>query len=433
MFDYNDKQKIGYYLLLSKEYTRILFDGGSRSGKTTTWLEWTVQRALQYPYSRQFVGRLCRNHAKSSLWNDSYRRYMRNLDKSLFSLLEADMTIRFYNGSEIIIGGLDDAEHVEKILGNEYITVVLNEATQLSYNTMQMLITRLAQKCADADGNYAIPKLVLDCNPRSPRHWLHQVGVKHVDPDTGEPLRDAKKWARLHWSAYDNAKNLPQEFIESLEALPEVMRKRMLDGLWVSNDGAVYEEFDEEVHIVQPFDIPDDWIKIRAIDFGFTNPFVCLWGALDPDNRLYIYREVYRKGVRTAAVAEQIKQMTGNENILFTTADHDAQERAELESAGIYTEAAIKYVMAGIQAVKNRLVVQEDGKPRLFVFSDLKNILSEFASYEWQAAADGSNAKDVPKKEHDHAMDALRYMVMSCSDKFEGSIKNLIKQAAIYR
>lgn len=433
MLKMTKKQRRGYYMLLNPNFTRILFDGGARAGKTVLWTEYVVQRALQYPGSRQLVARKCRNHAKSSLWNDTFRSYLRkNIKKDMYQLLDSEMTIRFFNDSEIIIGGLDDAEHVEKILGNEYITVVLNEATQLSYGTMQMVQTRLAQKAYDSNGQQAVPKMIVDCNPRGPRHWLYYVGVRHVDPETEKPLSDAKSWARLNWSAYDNKENLPEEFLKALESLPEVMRNRMLYGLWVSSDGLVYDEFNEEVHVIDPFEIPEDWIKIRGIDFGYTNPFVCLWGALDPDGRLYIYREIYRKNVRTAAVAQEILEKNGAERILLTVADHDAQERAELESAGIYTEPAKKYVMAGIQAVKNRLSIAGDGKPRVYFFRDLKNILSELNSYEWLPAMDGSNAKDAPKKENDHAMDALRYMIMACNEKFESSIKNMIKMCAVF-
>lgn len=426
MLKMTEKQKIGYALLASKNYTRILFDGGSRSGKTTTWVEWLVQRAFQYPDSRQFVGRLCRTHAKASLWNDSFRRYLRQIDRRYYTLLEAELTIRFYNGSEIIIGGLDDAEATEKVLGNEYITVVLNEATQLTYETMQMLETRIAQRCEDKDGNLAIPKLVLDCNPRGPRHWLYMVGVRHVDPYTERPVANAKRWARLPWSAYDNKENLPEEYLQTLESLPDVMKKRMLYGLWVSNDGAVYDEFKEETHVVEPFPIPDDWMRIRAIDFGYTNPFVCLWGALDPDGRLYIYRELYQRQLRTAAAAQEIKRYTGNENIIFTVADHDAQERAELESNDVFTEPANKQVALGIQSVKNRLTVQGDGKPRIFFFNNLKNTLSEISSYEWTS----NGTKDIPKKENDHAMDALRYMVMGCN-RFDDSMKSLLRNGSV--
>ena len=276
-----------------------------------------------------------------------------------------------------------------------------------------MAITRLAQKIYDSSGKNVLPKLILDCNPRGPRHWLHYVGVRHLDPDTELPLHDREKWARLSWSAYDNLENLPPEYLASLEALPDVMRDRMLNGIWRDNQGAVYAEFDEDLHTVTPFEIPADWKRIRAIDFGYTNPFVCLWGAVDNDGRLYLYREWYKAGVRTAEHAEVIQKLSQHETYMVTVADHDAADRAELESCGIRTQAARKEVMTGIQAVKNRLVRSGDEKPRIYFFNSLKNILSEIYDYQWLPGSNQRNAKEEPLKLNDHAMDALRYMVMA--------------------
>lgn len=415
---FNRKQQRGWNILASKNKTRILFDGGSRSGKTALIAEYLVRRALQYPGSRQLAARKCRVHAKTSLWNNTLKSYLgRFVSSALYRYNESELSIRFLNGSEILVAGLDDAERSEKVLGNEFITVFLNEATQFSWETVQMAATRLAQKAYDARQRQAIPKLILDCNPRGPRHWLHSVGVRHADPETGNDLADKAKWARLSWSAYDNRANLPPEYISALEALPEIMKKRMLDGIWCDNTGAVYQEFDEEKHVVTPFPIPENWQRIRAIDFGYTNPFVCLWGAVDPDGRLYIYREWYKSATRTAEHAEMIRKLSGNERYTVTVADHDAAERAELEMLGIRTEAAEKNVISGIQRVKCRLADAGDGKARLFFFSDLKNILSEMYDYQWLPASDNRAAKEEPLKLNDHAMDALRYMVAALDGK----------------
>lgn len=202
---FNPKQSEGWKLLASPKKTRILFDGGSRSGKTALIAEYLVRRALQYPGSRQLAARKHRAHAKTSLWSDTLKSYLvRNLPSGVCRFQESELTIVFYNGSSIMVGGLDDAERTEKILGNEYITVFINEATQISFAAMQIAVTRLAQRVQDRKGRTAVPKLILDCNPRGPRHWLHYVGVRHVDPETEQPLADAPRWARLNWSAYDN-------------------------------------------------------------------------------------------------------------------------------------------------------------------------------------------------------------------------------------
>lgn len=422
---FNPKQCEGWKLLISPEKTRILFDGGSRSGKTALIAEYLIRRALQYPGSRQLAARKCRAHVKTSLWNDTLKSYVsRHLPRGFCRFQESELAILFPNGSSILAGGLDDAERTEKILGNEYITVFLNEATQISFPTMQMALTRLAQRVRDRKGRIAVPKLILDCNPRGPRHWLHAVGVRHVDPETGEALPDAARWARLNWSAYDNRENLPREYLYALESLPEVMRERMLNGVWRGNEGAVYSEFDEDVHVVEPFEIPGSWSRLRSIDFGYTNPFVCLWGALDADGRLYIYREHYKAGVRTAEHAETILKLSGGERYCATVADHDAAERAELESRGIRTEAAVKNVAGGIQSVKNRLAVCPDNRPRLFFFRTLRNLLTEIYDYRWLPAQDTGNAREEPIKQNDHAMDALRYMVAAADHMGKHSFRS---------
>lgn len=410
----HERQMLGWKMLSDPKRTRILFDGGSRSGKTALIIEYLVKRAFQFPRSRQLIARKCRAHAKTSIWSDTVKQYLaRNIPRQFYKLQETELSVVFWNGSQIVIGGLDDAERTEKILGNEYITVFLNEATQLSWETVQMAMTRLAQRCADEKGRFAVPKLILDCNPRGPRHWLHYVGVRHVDPTSEKPLADAEKWARLNWSAYDNKANLPPEYLAALESLPELMRERMLNGVWRGNEGAVYPEFDEDTHVVEPFEIPADWRRLRAIDFGYTNPFVCLWGALDGDGRLYVHRERYKASERTAEHAKEILRLSGEEKYFVTVADHDAAERAELDSAGIRTEAARKDVATGIQAVKGRLATQADGRPRLLFFKTLKHTLSEIYEYRWEARREGVNAKEEPVKLNDHAMDALRYMVMA--------------------
>jgi len=411
---FTEKQRLGWRMLTDRSKTRLLFDGGSRSGKTVLVTEYLVMRALQYPESRQLIARKHRAHARQSIWNNTLKTYLaRHVPSSACKKSETEMTVSFRNGSSIMVDGLDDADRVEKILGNEFITVFLNEATQLSWPATQMLMTRLAQRAFDADGRAAKPKLIIDCNPRGPRHWLHSVGVRHCDPHSGLALPDSARWGRLSWSAYDNVENLPREYIESLESLPEIMRDRMLNGIWRGNEGAVYNEFDESVHVEAPFPIPADWRRVRAIDFGYTNPFVCLWGALDNDGRLHVYREHYKERTRTAEHADIIKDLSSGESFLWTVADHDAGERAELESRGLRTEKAMKDIREGVQAVKNRLATQNDGRPRLFFFSNLANTLSEIYDYVWRESRDGANSREEPVKENDHAMDALRYMVMA--------------------
>ena len=92
-------------------------------------------------------------------------------------------------------------------------------------------------------------------------------------------------------------------------------------------------------------------------------------------------------------------------------ADHDKQERMELWNAGVTTTPANKDVDSGIQKVAERLVVQADGRPRLFIMRNCTSLINEFGKYQWRSRREGSPAKEEPLKVDDHAMDALRYMV----------------------
>ena len=409
-------------VLTNNRYRRVLFDGGARSGKTKLLMDYVFARAFQFPGAKQLVARKFRTNAKNSIWNDTIKKYIAQypeMNGTLFRTLDSELKIYFANGSEILVAGLDNAERVEKVRGTEYCTIYLNEATELSYTTMNEVLTRLSQRVFDKNGNEAVPKLLLDCNPRGPRHWLYSVGVKHVDPESGRTLPNAEIWKRVHWSAYDNQENLSKEYLEELENLPEIQKQRMLHGKWVSAEGQVYSDFREEIHVVSPFRISDDWTKIRSIDFGFTNPFVCLWGAVDHDGKLYIYRELYKAGVLTSVHAETIKKLSGNERYLMTVADHDAEERAELNKNGIPTEAAKKTVQLGIQTVQKRF-----RENRIFIFPSCKQLLSEIDSYSWLPPSEERNACEEPRKLDDHAMDAMRYMVMAVDENFKSNIKN---------
>src|SRR3546814_15273055 len=78
----------------------------------------------------------------------------------------------------------------------------------------------------------------------------------------------------------------------SSDLLTGVQRQRLLDGRWVAAEGIIWPEFDPAVHLVDRFDIPDDWTRYWTVDFGYIHPFVAQWWAVDPDGVLYLYREL---------------------------------------------------------------------------------------------------------------------------------------------
>jgi phage terminase large subunit len=210
-----------------------------------------------------------------------------------------------------------------------------------------------------------------------------------------------------------------------LDRLTGVRKERLRFGRWVNAEGAVYE-FDEAVHLIDPFAIPLNWRRLRVVDFGYINPFVCQWWAVDHDGRMYLYREIYMTRRTVQAHVPKILELSGGAAIETTVADHDAEDRATLEGYGIMTEVAVKSISAGIQKVEERLKRAGDGKPRLFVFRDacveMDGTLAEmrkptctaeeFAVYMWPKGSDGKPLKEVPLDLDNHGMDAMRYAVM---------------------
>jgi len=138
----------------------------------------------------------------------------------------------------------------------------------------------------------------------------------------------------------------------------------------------------------------------------------CQWWAIDPDGRMYMYREIYKTQTLVEDHAARIKDLSAGERYQYTVADHDAEDRATLARHGIATVAANKKVLAGIQAVSERLTPAGDGKPRLFLF---RNALvdrdmnleagkqpvrteDEFGGYVWNDKV----RKEEPVKQDDH-------------------------------
>jgi PBSX family phage terminase large subunit len=410
--DLNDKQVVGLEALMDFSNKYILFSGGSRCGKTVLICEWLVQRAFQYEGSLQLCARLHRTDIEMSFFDRTLKDYLKEfIPKELYSIRESDLKIVFANGSEILCAGLDDKDRVEKILGNEYLTIFVNEATQVAYDTIMMLITRLAQRVRDRDdSHFGVNKMVLDCNPRSKRHWLYNWGVLFRDPYSKERLVNAHEHCMIHWTPYDNIKHLGQDFIDTLDAMEERMRRRMLLGEWVSGEGAVFTEFDDEVHIVAPFRIPKNWNVYMAIDFGFNHPFGCVWVAVSPDDEMYVFNTFRKREKTTSENADVILEYNRKYGVhpKVIWADHSAGDRRTLAQKNLRTKLAKKNVVQGIDAIKDRL---SGKRPRLYIFDTCMDLVDEISGYQW-LDDNANSARDAVVKLEDDLLDCLRYICM---------------------
>jgi Phage terminase large subunit len=158
------------------------------------------------------------------------------------------------NGSRIWIGGLDDKDRVKKILGLEYATVFLNEASQIPYSSALIAFTRLAQSthgiCQHA---------FVDLNPSGKSHWTNVLFGDKRDPISMQMLKDPENYKRAFLNPPDNVANLSKEFLASLENLPEKQRKRFYEGVYIDEvDDALWNYETIKSNRCTPEDIPTE-------------------------------------------------------------------------------------------------------------------------------------------------------------------------------
>lgn len=234
-------------------------------------------------------------------------------------------------------------------------------------------------------------------------------------PDTDEIFKINLNDNRISKGGY-----IPDDRIDAkIAQWPEETQATRIAGDFASFYGAVFKTYNRSIHVVDPFRIPKEWRRYRAFDFGFTNPFVCLWLAKDGDENWYIYREYYKTQTGIQEHIRNVKILSKGEEYVANIADpEDAGARSEMRKSGIITKAARKDVALGIELMQSKLKVKDDGKPSLVILRTCRNTSREFASYHYPKGTSTTNPKDHPVQKDDHTPDAARYGLYTVDGKF---------------
>jgi len=254
--------------LLTGGYRFNLVYGGSRSGKTFEIVGTVIERALLAPNSRHLIVRQEGTSAKRAIvkgtWPEVIKARFDGLDyvwKELYGYFELP------NGSEVWIGGLNDDAALEKILGNEYSTIYINEASEVKYLAFTLLRSRLAQTAETIEGKQLSQRFYADLNPTTRQHWTYRLWKDGVDPASDLPI-DRSIYHSVVVNPYDNKENLSPEYLADLEALPPAARKRFLEGEYVADaEFALWRRGS----IAHTQEIPDLVRIIVAIDPAVSN------------------------------------------------------------------------------------------------------------------------------------------------------------------
>lgn len=284
-----------------------LIYGGGRSGKTFLLVRALVTRAIFSEGSRHAILRLRANAARSSVALDTLQKVMKLCYPGV-SLIEHRMDgyYELPNRAQIWIGGLDDKKRVEKILGQEFVTMYLNECSQIEYGSVLVARTRLAQVVEGYNPQtrkkFPLPqRMYYDLNPVGTRHWSYQEFVAKRDVESGKPLKNPERFVYLQMNPVDNRQNLTSEMLAEYEALPERQRKRFFEGAYQNDiDGALWTLESIEKCRCEREDVPELTKKVVAIDPSGTrgdedersNNVGIIVAGLGVDGRAYLLEDL---------------------------------------------------------------------------------------------------------------------------------------------
>ena len=292
--------------VLAGEATYIMLFGGSRSGKTFLLVRNVCMRALKAPKSRHAILRFRFNAVKASIVHDTFPKVMDLAFPGVkYTLNKTDWFAEFENGAQIWFGGLDDKERTEKILGQEYVTIYLNESSQIPWGSVGVAVTRLAQQVMQVmKGSPDIPlrpRMYFDCNPPSKAHWSYRVFIEKRDPETKQPLSRPEQYAHFQINPQDNAENVSAGYLETLMNLSARLQKRFLKGefadatpnqlfpeedidKWRVTDGRVLPDFVRVIVGVDPSGSGDE-------DNADNDAIGIVVGALGTDGNAYLLED----------------------------------------------------------------------------------------------------------------------------------------------
>ena len=329
-------------------------------------------------------------------------------------------TMYFYNGSTIHFGHWSGVESEQEYQGQEYDWIFIDEATQFTEREFRYLGGCLR-------GVNDIPKrMYLTCNPGGVGHrWVKRLFIDRAfvcDPLNPEADENPEDYSFIFATVEDNTQLMEKSpaYVQMLASMPENLRKAYRYGDWNAISGAYFPEFRVGVHTCAPFDIPKEWPRYRAFDYGL-DCFACYWAAVDETGRSYIYRELKEKDLIVQEAAAKALDMTlPGEDIVVTFAPPDMWARQKDTGktlAEVFMLSGMPVVpvsnnrVQGHLLVKEQFALREDGKPGVIIFDTCKELIADVQDIQ----ADEKNPNDCAKIPHEitHTVDALRYYCVS--------------------
>tara|TARA_R110000822_G_scaffold177026_10_gene317079 strand:- start:1019 stop:2449 length:1431 start_codon:yes stop_codon:yes gene_type:complete len=432
--------------LFTSKATEILYGGAAGGGKSHAMRAVAIAFAFSVPNIQIYLFRrifsdLSKNHIEgASGFNALLAPWVQTKHISI-----TNDEISFWNGAKIYLCHCQHEKDVIKYQGAEIHILLIDELTHFTEKIYRYLRGRCRIGSLIVPKQFVgkLPLIICGSNPGGIGHdFVKQTFIDNCKPleirqmpeEEGEMLRQfiPAKLADNPTMTINDPK-----YASKLLGLGGALAKAMLDGDWDAVEGAYFDDFDRDKHIIPSVFIPVQWHKIRGFDWGYSKPFSVHWVAVSdgsliqcggqmrsfPRGSLIFYREYYgctgkaNEGLKLHAgeIARNIKEMQGGEKMDDMVADPAIFDVSSGESIadqmskeGIHWRPADNKRISGWQQMRGRLR-GEDGKPLIYFTDNCKNLIRTLPIMQY----DSSKPEDLDSDLEDHAVDEARYICMS--------------------
>ena len=390
--------------ILSDTHRFRVVNIGRRGGKTTLAIEEMKACAFSRPCRIAYIAPTYQQ-ARDIAW-EALKREVQGIAKIVNeSRLEIRVWTQDKEESIIMLRGW---ESVETLRGQAFDFVVIDEVAMMRgfWSSWQEVIR---PTLTDTKG-----QVLFISTPKGFNHFYDLFNLENKDPD----------FKSFHFTTYDNP-NVPKEEID--KAKQEVTEDRFAQEYLADfrkTEGLIYKEFNRETHLFDDTADITTYRTIAGVDFGFTHPCAVLTIDIDTQNRYWVKEEWYESGKTEEEVGDYVASKGFN---LVYPDPENPSAIATLRKKGVNVRDVLKgkdSVMHGIQTVRELLKAN-----RLFIHKKCLNLINEFETYSYQEKTEGTKRDELPIKEHDDALDSLRYALMM-SEKRTGTAHTFYSQSA---
>jgi hypothetical protein len=420
IFQPNDGPQTEFLAAMEQE----VFYGGARGGGKSYAM---LVDPLRYCHKQHHRALLLRRSMPElrDLISHSQRLYTRAFPGAKWR--EQEKEWRFPSGARIEFGYAENLTDVLRYQGQSYTWIGIDELPQ--YPTPDIYnFLRSSLRSVDPEVPVFIRATGNPGNVGST--WVKNMFVDPATPNTPftmdieTPVGIKSITRRFIPAKLQDNPYLMQtdDYMIMLSSLPDIQKKQFLEGDWEAFEGSAFPEFNRAVHVIEPFEIPNNWVRFRSADWGYSSPACCLWFAIDFDNYLYVYRELYTQKVTADIFARQVLQQEYGEYMKYGVLDSSTwAKRGDVGPSIAETmiqegckwrpsDRSPRSRINGKLEVHKRLYVDPDIQyPGMFIFSNCTNLIRTLPLLP----TDKNNPEDVDTNAEDHAYDALRYACMS--------------------